>query len=66
MYNPLNIIIFQYIIQLELYNFQEKTIIYLYLTPYKLQPKLQFDHFGHILEQYCIAMNDHTLYGGVY
>ena len=33
---------------------------------YKLLPKLQFSHFGHILEQYCIAMNDHNLYGGVH
>ena len=58
--------IFQNIIQLEFFNFQQKTIIYLYLTPYKLLPNLQFSHFGHILEQYCFAMNDHNLYGCVY
>ena len=59
--------ILQYIIRIELYNFQQKTIIYLYLTPYRLLPKLQFSRFGHIiLEQYCIAMNGHNLYGDVY
>ena len=58
--------IFQYIIQLELYNFQQKNIQYLYLTPHKLLPKLQFTQFGQIFEQYCIAMNDQILYGDVH
>ena len=46
--------------QLELYNFQQKNIYFLYLTPYKLLPKLLFSQFGHIWEQYCIAMDDHN------
>ena len=49
-------------IQLDLYNFQQKTIKYLYLTPYiKLLPNLHISQFGHLSEQYCIAMHDHNL-----
>ena len=59
--------LFQYIIQLELYSFQQKTIEYLYLTPYiSYCQKHNLANFDIFWNTIVLLWMITILYGGVY